>query len=193
MMKLRSTKLTNDCRISILNQIIKESFSDRKEKIEEERLAFSEIVYNDLYNEKTRRTMESLPERWLPKSDYFFIQLGSDGAGYCRRAFNSPKLFLAKHKEGHRQCLKVYDGGHELSKRHADLTRSFDELAVIITNAQNQARAILNSCSTTKQLKDCWPEITKYVEQYEPTESRTTAIAPVTKGLNDMLSLSAEG
>ena len=193
MMKLRSTKLTKDCRISILNQIIKESFSDKVEEVEEERRAFSEVVYNDLYDEKTRRVMESLPEGWLPKSDHFFIQFGSDGTGYCRRAFSSPKLFLAKHKEGHHQCLKVYDGGHELSKLHADLTRRIGELKDTRDNAQNQARAILNSCSTTKQLKDCWPEITKYVEQYEPTESRTTAIAPVTKGLNDMLNLSAEG
>ena len=188
-MKAKSTKLSNQLRDSILSQIITKAFDDRAKKIMEERMDFSLTVYNDLYNESTRKEMYDLPDGWLPESDEFYVQFGSAGSGYCRRAFKDSMRFLWKHKKSYSQCLKVYEESDPLSVQHDELTKKVEKLDEERAKAKRDAYAIIYSCNTTKQLKDVWPAIAKYVEQYEPAIERTTDIVPITDGLNAILGL----
>ena len=187
--KSKSTKLTKYLRDSICRQIIKDSFDSQFAEIEAERKVFSLKVYDDIYSGETRQAMDALPSGWLPESDEFYVQFGADGSGYCRRAFDSPKRFLGKDVITRTQCLKVYDTGHPLTHEHEDLTNKLNDLRAKKDKAIQQAMAVLESCTTTKQLKELWVEIAKYVEQYEPTEERTTAVALVTDELNELLNL----
>jgi len=176
-------------RDSICRQIIKDSFNPQFEEITKERIAFSEKVYDDIYSGDRRKKMDSLPDGWLPEKEEFSVQFGSDGSGYCRRAFDKPKRFLAKDCKAYNQCLKIYEVDHPFTKTHQDLTDMLDDLKKKRDKAQQQTQAVLDSCNTTKQLKELWTEAAKYIEQYEPAEERTTQVALVTDELNELLNL----
>lgn len=187
---MKSQKLNQHTRESILRSVIRDAFKTTEEEIEVEREKLSEAIYNDVYDTQTQKKMNELPEGWLAKTQYFHVQFGSDSSGYCRRVFNEPKVALAKHLESSRQCIKIYDEDHKLSKWHKELTDKMKKMSDDYDKAHTQAAAIINSCNTTKQLKEAWAEIAPYVERYESQEDRKcTALAPITDELNLILGL----
>lgn len=185
---MKSTRLTKENKEMIAKKIISDAYDKKKKALEEERYAFSEKVYADIY-EKNLEQINNLPSGWLIESNEFMVQFGSSSTGYCQRMLKNKKRFLAKDTESYRQCLKIYDDGHKFTKIHDDLTDKIDFLKEEIKKSEREVWAMLNSCNTTKQLKEAWPEITKYVENFEPASERTTAIAPIIGDLNERLGL----
>lgn len=185
---MKSIRLTKEMRENIVSRVLKDAYDEKKEAIQQERYDFSEKVYADIYK-KDLEAMTVLPDGWLPVSDEFMVQFGSDSTGYCRRMLQKKKRFLAKHLESYRQCLKIYDDEHEFTKIHDDLTKRIEDIDDEYKKTRIEIYGIVNSCNSTKQLKDAWPEIAKYVEIFEPTEQRTTEIAPVLDDINKRLGL----
>jgi len=188
----KSVRLSNNIRDGILKAILSSAFDKKKEALEERRLALSEEVYNDIYPAKVREKMYALEAGWLPESNQFQVQFGGHSSGVCERNLKEPKRFLAKHRErSYGQILKVYDNSHRFTKKHDDLTADITDYKESYNRSNNEARAILYSCNTTKQLKEAWPEIAKFVEIYESPSERTTAIVPITTELNKALGLAS--
>ena len=186
---MSSTRLTKEMREAVALKIIEDTIGKNDEKIEKRRNDFSVKVYNTIYPKTMRDKMYALPDGWLPESDSFMVQFGASSMGYCRRALTEKKRFLASHKHSHSQCIAVYDDAHPLTKEHDEITKALYEQNEKKRDAYSKTMSILNSCHTTKQLKDLWPEVAKYIEGYEPKEERTTAIVPVTGELNALLGL----
>ena len=189
-MKQKSTRITERLGLQVIEHIIAGAFDEKEAAIEQQRFDFSVQVYEDLYDDSTRKEMEALPNGWLVESDTFNVQFGATSSGYCRRNLQKKKRFLAKHKESHSQCLKVYEESHPLAVAHDNLTKAQESLKEEKYRAIASAKSLVFSCRTTKQLKELWPEIKKYIEPYESVEERTTtALAPITTELNKILGL----
>ena len=182
----KSIKLTNGMRDKIIAALIENAFREPKERLTKKRYAFSEKVYNDLYDKKTRDAMQSLPEGWLIERDEFAIQFGEHSSGYCQRNLCEPKRFLARHACG---VLKVYDNHHRFAVEHSELEAELYVLRDEKSRANAETRAVIYSCGTTARLKEVWPEIAGIVEQYEPSGDESKAIVPVLQDLNKKLGL----
>lgn len=183
-----SVRLTNDIKEGVIKNILAHSLGKEAEKLEQRRKELSDEVYNDYYDKTTRDKINALPDGWLPKRDRMHVVFGNSSTGYCERNFKEPKRFLARDME-HR-ALKVYPYEHRLTAKHDKLTDDIKEHNEKMKKAEISARGVINNCNTTKQLKEVWPSIAKFVESYEPSQKKTgTEIAPVLTDLNKMLGL----
>lgn len=183
-----STRLTKEMKEQIASKILSKAYIKKEKSIEEQRFAFSERVYKDIYKKELDQ-MNDLPQGWLPESSEFTVQFGGRQTGYCRRMLREPKRFQAHHVKRYNQCIKIYSDNHKFTKKHDALTEKWESIREEKKNAERSIWAMLNSCNTTKQLKEAWPEIAKYVEIFEPASERSTAVAPIMDNLNKQLGL----
>jgi hypothetical protein len=188
---MKSTRLTKEMKRAITEKILVDAYKGRIDALENDRLDFSEVVYKDIYK-KDLPQMDALPSGWLPESCEFMVQFGSQQTGFCRRMLREPKRFLGSDKKSHRQCLKIYDDNHKFTKIHDELTERKELGKQEYSASKREIISILDSCSTTKQAKEAWPEIEKYIENFEPVKERITQIVPIMGDLNERLGLVAK-
>lgn len=187
-MQNKSIRLTNQVRDELIGKLLDNAFGEKANQIKEWRFDFSEKVYNDIYDKKTREAMLALPDGWLAEKTEFHVQFGGDSRGYCERMLREPKRFLAKHSRG---AIKVFDVSHKLTIEHGKIDVAIEDLRQERRTAEQQARAVIYSCTTTAHLKSTWPEIADEVVQFEPKgeTDKANAIIPVMEGLNERLGL----
>lgn len=188
-MNKKSIRLTNDIRDNIKRHIMEGQFSKERKQLKEREHKLSELVYEDIYGQKTIEKMYSLPEGWLPERRSFYVQFGTCSSGYCYRRTAELKRVPNNHNIG--ICHKVYDPDHELTKIHDKLTLDLNNFNEMENKLNQEVYGILSSFTTTKKLKEYWPEITGIVEKFEPDNTEIgTQVAPILATLNDKLGLS---
>jgi hypothetical protein len=198
-----SRRLTHDIREKIATAALRHRFHEEIEVLAADRAALANDIYNDVYRKADREKIEALPAGWLPTVEYIDAKFGDVAGDYARIYFdggfygkfqslraraslsNRPaRRALHKHYHG---CWKVYDVGHKLAIRHADLAGREAALVADIRAAERQIEASLNSVSTVSALVKAWPEIEPFVKPLSPIASQVPALP--TASLNEMLKL----
>lgn len=182
---LKSRQITYEIADKIVAQIVS-SFMEEKEKQHKiDCTNFAERVYADVYK-KHLEAMTALPEGYLPTRGSFAIQFSEASEGYTRLYFENPKRVLDKDLD---IAAKVYDEGSLYSVEFFNLKLVEQNLRQEKKDLCIKIRAVVNSHNTTKQLKDAWPEIKKYVEPYEKVPEKRQSLAPIITDLNKKLNL----
>lgn len=197
-----STRLTNDIRDSIATAVLRHRFNEQVDALIADRAAFADAVYCDIYRKADREKMDDLPNGWLPESARIGVQFGSSGSRFeylhfdgcvygpldAMRSKNDGKRverrITAKHSYG---CAKVYEDGHKLSQRHAELSNRFEALKAEHQTAERQTKAALSSVGTIKRLIEAWPEVEPFASKFEDAPKNLPSV-PTSK-LNEMLGL----
>lgn len=194
------TRLTNDIREAITNDILKHRFTDDLDKLREQRAAFALKVYNDIFPTKTQEHMETLPDGWLPRSNNIGVQFGY-GHNFTRLSFNGSfdsgilvrlstkidnvfKRILASKEHG---CAKSYDPQHPLTQAADRLNYKRKDLADQIDVAKKSIETALSKVSSIGRLIETWPEVAQFVNKHETGKPQLPSLP--TDHLNELLRL----
>ena len=171
-------KLTKSMREKTIRKLINHAFEDRVMDWIGESKEFAEQVYRDVYD-KNLKLMQELPAGWLPLRKSIKVQFAETftwiyfGGGLDSGLGIPTELSRARGKleleskiipYAHiHDAAKVFSATDQLSKRFQVLVDQRDDLIKEIRKAEDDAWAVLNSCSTMKKLLDAWPEIEPFV------------------------------
>ena len=204
-----SVRLTNWMRESIVNNMLAHRFI----KGEYARFVklFADLAtdcYNDIYDEKARRTMNRLPDGWLRESNTIGVQFGTKGPSYMELDFSGipyvahvsthvlrPKNFPSKElrkrtpSKDFRSCQRSYEKEHVFSVRYYALANAITEQVALHDKAKKQANAAIAQASTLKRLKEIWPECWPFAKAYEHNDARATLPVVRVADLNSIFKL----
>lgn len=202
---MTSTRLTNDIRESLTNDILKHRFTADVDAIIEAQQAFAAKVYGDLFDGKTQAVIYGLPDGWFPDATDIGVQFGYAGGtnqfvrlyfggyltGILGRLQSKPtstttttKRVLASKAHG---CAKLYDPSHTLSIEYGRLKNRTAELKEAATVAERSIKTALSEVSTIKRLVDTWPEVAAFASKYDTEKPQLPSLP--TDHLNELLRL----
>lgn len=202
---MTSTRLTNDIRESLTNDILKHRFTADVDSIIEAQCKFAAKVYGDLFDGKTQAVMYGLPEGWLPNATDIGVQFGYVGGthqfarlyfggyltGILGRLQSKPtstttttKRVLSSKAHG---CAKVYDPSHPLAIEFGRLKNRTKEVKEAADTAERSIKTTLNAVSTINRLVETWPEVDQFARKYDTGKPSLPALP--TDHLNQLLRL----
>lgn len=194
-----TTRLTNDLREKIANDILRHRFNEQVDALIADRAALAEAIYNDIYRKAEREKMDALPNGWLPEETNIGVQFvaryenfefnghfyGKLGALRTKREDDRvSRRVQFRHRVG---CAKVYEEGHKLAVHHAELDARWSAMKAEYEAASRQTMAALASVSTIKRLIEVWPEVAPFVAKYDEQPCNLPSVP--TDKLNEMLGL----
>lgn len=177
---MKSERLTNDMRESIVNSMMTHRFSKEVEALWKARAAFARLVYNDIFPKKQREQMEALPAGWLPeyRSFYINVQGCSVDVYFSGRTLNGKldsyhpdrekategaSVRFPYEKSGAYKSIKGYAADSPIAHKFTDIERQTSELDEAIRSALTAANKAVNSVTTTGRLVDIWPEVKSFL------------------------------
>lgn len=197
-----STRLTNELRETIANDILRHRFADQVDALISDRAEFADAVYCDIYRKADREKMDALPKGWLSEEQNIGVQFGAEGRAYQNiefsGAFYGPlggmrtvkenerisRRVQHKHRSG---CAKAYEPSHKLVARYQELANRQSDMDAEFKAAKRQTLAALNSVQTIKRLIEAWPEVAPFASKHEDAPRNLPSV-PV-EALNEMLGL----
>ena len=168
-----------------------------------EQAKFADAVYKDVYSERDRKLMESLPEGWLPEKDNIMVQFGPD---IHRVQFNGSKSIhdeLSSYKnseyprsitrrvtqQNSRYCAKIYSHKSKFTKENLHLENVSVDLRDAIRRAKVGTTTALATFTTVSSLIKGWPEVAPFAEKYLDSSLVVRLPAIASEQLNSMLDL----
>lgn len=200
---MASAKLTTTVRDTITSRILRYRFGGDVAQLIADRKAFAESCYDAVYDESTRKKIRSLPKGWLPTDSYMLLRFGTEmdrihfnGHGNLsglwalveKAADELHRPLLAKHTRN--AVVAIFDADTEVAAQHAVLLDRRTELCRRVKEAEGQIRSVVNSVTTTGKLREVWPEIGSFLDDFEDVKLSLPAV-PV-KELNAILDLPVE-
>jgi len=171
---MKSIRLNQANRRS-LNEILTQKVREKKNKEQESYgEGFGQEIYDEIYG-KHAELLATLPKSWLHFESYMYVNnVKSDGGGSSFLFDNNSKIPIPPRGSN---FVKIEMLSKPLAKK---LTSSWQkkektikEYDVLISSTYQ----ILNSCTSTKQLLEKWPESAKAIEEVFSTP--TTALSVV--------------
>ena len=184
-MTLKSRPITYEITDKITGTIVNNSMAEKEEQLKQDSFAFANKVYDRVYKSELKR-MNDLPEGYLLDDTSLRFQFSDASDGYTLIFFKEKKRILAKHRS---DVVAKFENDDELTKEFFQLKNRKEDLVKEKKDLTIKTRAVINSYNTTKQLKDAWPEIKKYVEPYETVPEKSRSLAPIIGDLNKKLQL----
>lgn len=176
-----SVKLTGMDRDGIVRRAVKHAFEKEDAALAKRESALARRCYNAIFSLSIRKMADALPREWActtgkPSFNVggLHIALVSDEA--LRIPYTSQHCRLGDIKD-----RALIDAVNELlaAKKQRDEKRKQVEAAT---------KAIVNSCGTTKQLREIWPQGEQFYTHIEP-QPRAQLPAAQIQQLNEMLGL----
>lgn len=176
-------RLTNHHRDIIIERLREQRFGKQERELIKEKKDFADKVYEDLYPLPVRRLMEKLPKGFFGQKDSLCVSVG----GQCHWVTMSGfRLVVYQAPEKHYTSTDPLGVEYfELFKKERTLNEERD-LAIC------QARAVLNSVTTLKQLLDVWPEVKPFVADFGKVPVTTKALAVSISELNKRFGFGAK-
>jgi hypothetical protein len=164
-----SLKLTQSLRDHIQGAILTNRFSSDEKALEKRQGDLARIIYEDVFDQKTRKKMASLPEGWLSTEDYVRVEIAGQVKSLrlpkpCRFPFNKRS-----------NVLRVYDARHPIASEYQQYRNDRDDLQKSRTGLAAKLSAVLGSATTVKKLVELWPEAEPFVPK-EPVKASLPAI-----------------
>lgn len=161
---MSSRRLTSWLRERILTSLLKHRFDEQKQALDLWSQEIANKIYGDVFSEKDRDLMASLPDSWLPTSSHIHCTIGGK---YESLSLGVDLPFPEKKRN---QCMKVYDGKHPFAKAWLKLQGERMDWSKSRNEAKAAASAILESVTTTGALITKWPEVAPFVPEEEIPE-----------------------
>lgn len=196
---MSTIRLNNQIRERIATAALRHRFTKEAEALRKEWAEFAVKVYNEQYDQKTRKMMESLPGGWLPedsairasfggKRGYFHfngaIGYGKGLASIVESRERIYKRFLSKDHGGmgnnYPADAKISDEFTTLSRKEEDLGSRFREAKLALDSA-------LNSVWTIGAVLRDWPHLKPFIPVPEKASSNLPAVTE--SRLNELLDL----
>lgn len=196
---MSSIRLNNSIRDRIIHAALSHRFKKEAEAIRNEWAVFAMRVYNRQYDQKTRNSMDALPEGWLPESGsiratfggrrgYFSFSgsfsMGKEATNLLTSEASIFKRFLARD---HGNMGKSYSADDKISDEFTDLCRKSEDLETRIREAKAVLTSALNSVWTVGAVVKNWPHLQPFVPVKEKGKSTLPAVTE--KKLNELLDL----
>lgn len=166
-----SVRLNRLMRQNIVKSLLENAFGDEESELLKEENALAEAVYQDIYLEEIRDLMAQLPDGFLEEQNHLLADFDTE---VCRlRLPEGAFLFARKDRIG---ICRGYEKDHPLFEKQrawADRNKSLRHRS---REAERQAWAVLDSVTTTKRLKEVWPEIEPYVRPHENSDKNLPAV-----------------
>lgn len=164
-------RLNSSHRDILLQRLLDYRFQEEGDKIERRKKRFAIKVFNRIFKPADRRRMNKLPDGWLPTTNDFRVQFGSD---YTTLWMGEEKRlpYSANHS-----CLENYPADHPLSVEYENLRRQQIAHRDAITEARTHVRATLRSITTLKRLRELWPETKQFTKDL-PSPDRNFPVVP---------------
>jgi len=186
-----SKRLTNLIRDRICENVMHDTFSERKEHVSKLNNAAAIAVYDEIVTEEQQRIMASLPDNFFVSECTIRCRVKRRGDSYDshRLTLAIPKLFPAFLDK------MFYD--FEIIKGQAalDAIAVYDAAVTALDTDKSVTRskisATLTALTTDVKLLETWPEVEKYVpwDMFPASKNLTVDI----KGLNAQIACSKVG
>jgi hypothetical protein len=179
------TRLTQTTREQIVNKATKAAFDPRVEALQKREAKLGIECYNAVFPKKVRDILSQVPEGWLRTCDCLRFNAGGWNVNLCvGKQMPTPAT-------SHCSMLGNIDG--ELGEKvqaHSQEKRKLDEERYA---AKTKLQGFLEGFNTFKQLREAWPEGEKFFKEFDAERISPNVPAVVTKEINDMLGLKAQG
>lgn len=158
-------RLTKSFRNSVIKALEDQAFKERQEALKVEFNAIRDAVYAEAIPQEVIEATKKVPKELLNIADSFRVRFGSDWEW-----FTFDKGSVLPNQSG---ALAFYDATSSMAKRYFRYNKEMAKLHAERSAAKNKARALLNSVSTLKKLKEVWPEVSDTADSVlgEPKES----------------------
>jgi hypothetical protein len=186
-------------------------------EVSKEIASLASEAYNNLFTERQRVLIDSLPNRWMLESDTIGVKFGwevaqlnfnGDPSNFCS-GWDNRKLvskYFKDSKEVKKRILSGIDSGfrynnivdivfpvdHDLTTRFNKISRRIEDFLDEYKKDRLSINVTLNSFITAKKLMDEWPEIKPFVLQVIGRTSspvQSTALAISRSELNEKFGL----
>lgn len=149
-----SNKLTNALREECEKRALAHALDARKTALREKRMAFANDVLDDILGPALLRWIATAPEGALPKIGAFYCIVGGD---YVKLVLGGQRTVTDLLRRGN--ALATYSYDHPLSVRYRELDNEKRVLGAEEEKLRAEMRAVLDSCTTKKKLRETWPEL----------------------------------
>lgn len=154
----------------ILAALLEHTFKAREKELEDEQQLLGLIIYRDLYSEKTRELMDSLPSCFLPtirsvKCKFRSVKCKFGDEVHVYELWADYRVPDADRRDDYR-VRKVYGHDDPITHSHFGLQEKAKALYDEKSTAKAGALAVLGRCSTYKKLIETWPEIEPFAKPY---------------------------
>lgn len=156
-------RLTNTLRNTIAGAVIAHRFNKPREDLSKQWRLFGDEVYCDIYDTKTRRLMDRLPDGWLCLDGSYYVSFGG-----LRDTLNMVHKRRFPYSAVQTSApIKIYPANHPLAEKHSALRNALKDVEDERTKYRLQVEAVLDSVSTVSKLLEAWPEIGAFVPAAE--------------------------
>lgn len=176
-----SVKLTGADRAGIVRRALEHAFAKDDAAMAKRESALARRCYNSLYPAAVRKAVEAVPNGWISEASKLGFNVGGLHIDLkCESALRVP-AGGSWSRLGTIKDQTLIDAVNELlsDKRALGERRKQAEAAT---------KAIVDSCGTTKQLRDVWPQGEAFYRHIEPPTKASVPAAQI-KQLNEMLGL----
>ena len=166
----------------LVHAILDDRFAEEEAVFFDNRAALADKVYEDVFSEKDRELMESLPEGWLPTSASLFVSFGGQrtelkfngapipedhlvhGSGrFVRRDTVSRRVPSNKSHRSFSSTVKLYPHESKLGEEWAEMAASQREFHERVKKADGMIRSVIGGCRTSATMIKAWPEVEPYL------------------------------
>lgn len=182
---MRSARLNARVREAVLERLMQHAFKEPKEEISRLSEELASEVYDDVYPPSVRRKMRGLPEGFLDTAASLRVCFG----GQVADLRVSPRPVADCHARS-TAAARSYPADHRFALEWGKIDAKYQLLTAQMSVARRQAKALLESCSTCRQLVDSWPEVEPFVRDFtEATTPQVVALAVPVRELNCQFNL----
>jgi hypothetical protein len=158
---MKNARLCERVRGAILLRLMDHAFGEARSKIAGERASLARLVYDDVYPSDVQRKMQRLPEGFFETGTQICAIMGGQHV-----RFDIPDRPVAWKHHYFSQPAATYPADHPLTKLHNELHARTLRLDEESSRARAQAKAVLQSCATYKQLAEVWPEAEPFARDF---------------------------
>ena len=172
-------RLTNESKSKIKSKVMEKAFKGQEEALQKKLNKAGDKIYKKVYNLKERKAMESLPNSFFKRKNYFKVEL----RGKTTEVELSDKKPFGYDDQRNYYQIAILDGNCPVTLAFEKLTEEQKKLKEEKAKYHTKLNTLMLSCNTVKQLTDKWPESKEYTKGVVATSG--TAVVPVSL-INDI-------
>ena len=151
---MTSYRLTKYDRSIICKNAIADRFGKKEETLKEEKYNLSDQAYNMIFDKDILDKINSISRDWLYTNTNMYIRLYNGYQFELHFKTDTPLPGRTYHFSDSKFLLSDQDLCDKLLKNHSNM----EDLKKEKRDAEYKLKSLLNSVSTTKQLKEIWPD-----------------------------------
>lgn len=160
---MASVKLNKDMRQQILDLVLGDTYTKRKQEHAKQEKQFGKDVIDFFITDDIKTKVAELPKNWFQAPYYIAVRFGGEYESFNFKEYGFKEYIpLPNYLSNTTQTLA---GNHPLSEKRDELRNLEKDILSEERADTNRINAILNSVSSSKQLVEVWPELETIVNK----------------------------